>query len=513
MRATFWGVALGIGLSLPSMAVAVDVAGLKDQLLSDNAAQQAEAVKVIDTLTYSEKRSLVDGLRRALRGNAAGAQRAAEALAHVGASAEPALGDLVEALRFDEETITAPVAAALLAIGPDAVSPLKSELDDSNFLVRRRAAEILGKFGPKAKPAAASLVLMLRDPEFQVHAAAEATLLQIGEPAIPYVAARLRKEDEGGRKILLRLLGKMGPAAVPALVDHLQQDPSPYIRSDAADALAEQGSLPRDAVEALIGALKDLDDGVRVSVTTALGQAGDSAQAALGPLLTVSDTDKDPLVRQRAHDAMERIGVPTPAAIPGLALAMREGDTAQREAIFSLLAGSHVSMTDAQALLVAGLRDSASSVRVKALEASAQIAGTGHDAFPIFRAALSDNDPAVRQAAIGALGQCSSAAPEAASILEAALKDSSAVARKQTVAALKQLGPAATPSLLLATRDENPVVADDAEAAIVSFGAGAVAALDKAAQGTDPVLQAKAAAIIKKIQNHPHHRHHSQRES
>src|SRR4051812_18421604 len=91
---------------------------------------------------------------QALRKNAASAQQAAVALSKMGAQAEPAAYDLVEALRYDEEPVGAAAGDALVAIGEPAIKPLRYALGDANFIVRRRAAQILGRFGSQAHRAA-----------------------------------------------------------------------------------------------------------------------------------------------------------------------------------------------------------------------------------------------------------------------------------------------------------------------------------------------------------------------
>ena len=105
-----------------------------------------------------------------------------------------------------------------MKVGPAAVPTLTKSLDDSNHLVRQRAAEILAAIGPASRKAAPSLVEMLKDSRYEVNAAAEKALIAIGEPAVGALAAALKKEEAGIRKLLVQTLGKLGPVAAPALI-------------------------------------------------------------------------------------------------------------------------------------------------------------------------------------------------------------------------------------------------------------------------------------------------------
>ncbi len=280
---------------------------LSEGIMSRNSAEQAAAIQSLDTLTDAEKRDVVAGLRKALRKDAVSAEKAAQALKHLGSVAEPALPELVEALRYDEESVATAVGQALIAIGPSAISPLKAELNDANLFVRRRAAQILGQFGAAARSAAPALVLMLYDSEYQVHAAAEMTLIQIGEGSIAPLSARLQTEDEQGRRLVLGVLSKLGAPAVPIIVKTLQKDPSSYVRVSAAESLREPGAATPEAVQGLIAGLRDLDEGVRVAAVSTLGQLGDRAKSAAPAVEKLFRSDSDALVRQRAGDALGQL--------------------------------------------------------------------------------------------------------------------------------------------------------------------------------------------------------------
>jgi HEAT repeat protein len=68
-------------------------------------------------------------------------------------------------------------------------------------------------------------------------------------------------------------LGKIGPAATPALIAALK-DPHEAVRGNAAVALAEIGPNAAETVPALAAALKDPVENVRQSAANALGKIG-----------------------------------------------------------------------------------------------------------------------------------------------------------------------------------------------------------------------------------------------
>lgn len=87
-------------------------------------------------------------------------------------------------------------------------------------------------------------------------------------------------------------LGRMGPAAVPKLVEALQ-DPNPQVRTVAARVLARIGPEAVIAVPTLQLLLEDADDEVRRAATRALGQIGPAAAAAIPDLIRLLE-EPDP---------------------------------------------------------------------------------------------------------------------------------------------------------------------------------------------------------------------------
>lgn len=151
-------------------------------------------------------------------------------------------------------------------------------LRDDDVLVRRRAAEVLGKFRRSALPALPALTQALRDSIGDVVERAAVALGHLGPDAAP---------------------------AVPALIDALQV---PEAQANAADALGRIGPAAAPAVPALMQALQVLDvRAVRENAAEALGRIGPAAAAAVDALRALARDDSSPMVQSAATRALSRI--------------------------------------------------------------------------------------------------------------------------------------------------------------------------------------------------------------
>jgi HEAT repeat protein len=181
---------------------------------------------------------------------------------------------------------------------------------------RPRAAAILARVGPAAKPAVAALVEALEDDRAATRNEVLFALAAIGpeaREALPAMIRALNDEDPKVRFSACHALGKMGPAAmaakaelqkrfasddqflaltsawalaqidpgcpetasksVPVLIKALSQ-PAALARLHAAETLERLGPLAQPAVPALKAALEDDDEGVRAAASAALKRIG-----------------------------------------------------------------------------------------------------------------------------------------------------------------------------------------------------------------------------------------------
>jgi HEAT repeat protein len=107
----------------------------------------------------------------------------------------------------------------------------------------------------------------------------------VEETAIIPVGGFPSFERWGIRETAADALARIGPDAVPSLVEALTRNPNPEVRAQAAMALARMGPEAAAAVPELQQALYDPDETVRVSAARALGQIGPAAKQAIGDLL------------------------------------------------------------------------------------------------------------------------------------------------------------------------------------------------------------------------------------
>jgi HEAT repeat protein len=153
----------------------------------------------------------------------------------------------------------------------------------------------------------------------------------IGAAAVPPLLEKLATHDRGEETIFLAL-GKIGPgaaAAIPALSAALNDGD----RHEASRALSRIG--PR-AVPALVEALKNSDWHVRWRVTLALSQIQPIPEE-LVPILVTLLRDKDGVVRQAAAGGLGQLGAAAQEGVPALIEALKDRERyAAREAIDAL---------------------------------------------------------------------------------------------------------------------------------------------------------------------------------
>ncbi len=105
----------------------------------------------------------------------------------------------------------------------------------------------------------------------------------------------------------LSLLGAQAKDAVPALINALRGET--LVRQNAALALGSMGPEARDAVPALTQLLADPEWTVRRQAALSLGEIGSEARTAV-PALEKLTHERDSLVRKAAQDALAKIRHP-----------------------------------------------------------------------------------------------------------------------------------------------------------------------------------------------------------
>ena len=176
----------------------------------------------------------------------------------------------------------------------EAIPDLVLSLESSDPVARGEAAKTLGCIGPEAAEAIPALTRTLGDEKRWVRSAAAWALAQNGSEAIPSLAQALESQDPNTRAAAawgLGFAGQKSEVAIPNLIETLG-DEDESVRVAAEWALGQIGSA---AVPTLIQILEDeaRDAGLRKSAAIALGHAGDEAEEAIPHLILALEDESE----------------------------------------------------------------------------------------------------------------------------------------------------------------------------------------------------------------------------
>lgn len=142
---------------------------------------------------------------------------------------------------------------------------------------------------------------------------------QVGKKDLPRTGprtiVRLAGDLDDFRRVAAQALGKIGPRAVPALMEALEND-NVLIREGAARALAEIGPQAGQAASLLLAATSDRDR-VRFRAAVALWKV-DPQSKPLIPLLMAGLQSEDMAIVMVAADTLGEIGPEAKEAVPAL---------------------------------------------------------------------------------------------------------------------------------------------------------------------------------------------------
>lgn len=208
----------------------------------------------------------------------------------------------------------------------------------------------------------------------------------------------LRDLNEQVRVSAASRLGYTGRVDVVAPLAALAADPTPRVRSMVAYALGRLGS--HEATPALQRLLHDPDRHVRESAAEALGSVG--GPAAVDALLALA-ADQDPQLRVRAAKALAKAAHSDPRVAPQLTMLARDGEAAVRAATLSGLASAEGGPSHRGRLLVELADDPDPLVRQRVAVVARHLAP---DAAPnILHRYTRDPDQTLRQLAATELGR------------------------------------------------------------------------------------------------------------
>ena len=241
--------------------------------------------------------------------------------------------------------------------------------------------------------------LLANDPK--VRATAQAALVQVGRRSFPLLRRFLDPEHEDLHAVTFQIIQRIGPPAIPLLVDLLRHE-SDSIRRRAIGELIDLAPHTEWIQPALRRALRDEDSMVAGDAARALGALGKRASPSVGALVNTL-SHEDPYVRIYAAEALASIGPSAARATNALAEALGDPIPGVRWAACEALASIGPAAQSAVPQLIEALEDEFLYVRIFAAGALGSIGPKAQSAREALRAAA--NDPALRNEAEWALSR------------------------------------------------------------------------------------------------------------
>jgi outer membrane protein assembly factor BamB/HEAT repeat protein len=237
--------------------------------------------------------------------------------------------------------------------------------------------------------------------DLKVRATAEAALVQGARRSLPLLRRLLNRRNENLHEMTFEIIRRIGPPAIPLLVD-LLRDEHVSFRRFAADALIDLTPDTEWIQPALRRALRDKDSMVAGDAARALGALGKKASPSVGVLVkTLSHEDPD--VRIYSAEALASIGPKTGTATRELARALGDPIPGVRWAACEALASIGPGADSAVPELIKALNDEFLYVRIFAAGALGSIGPKAYMAQEALRAAA--NDPTLHNEAQWALNR------------------------------------------------------------------------------------------------------------
>jgi HEAT repeat protein len=336
------------------------------------------------------------------------------------AAAEPLTAALV--LSKQGETIEA-VQQALIRIKPPAIPHLLRLLNGRQApavpprvlrtltkILRERAGR--GEYDEELASAAARH-LESQDAE-EVLAATE-VLTRLGGPAdaaMPRVLKNLRghalpavraaSATAVGVSAEDAMAGRAG-GCIPALIAALT-DPEDEVRVCTAIALGRFGGTAAESVRSLTGLAQETGTRGAVAAANALGRIGSPASPAV-PSLIANLRRAEAIVRASSAGALGRILAEPGASVPALAALLKDDDAYVRQAAATALDAFGSEAGVAVPELIEALRDPVESVRISAAAALGSVGASAMGAAPALRAARNNNQSVMSRPVVEALAR------------------------------------------------------------------------------------------------------------
>ncbi len=241
--------------------------------------------------------------------------------------------------------------------------------------------------------------LQANDPK--VRATAEAALVQGARRSLPLLRRFLNPDHEDLHVVTFEIIQRIGPPAIPLLVDLLRHE-SDSIRRSAVNELIDLAPHTEWIQPALRRALRDEDAMVAGDAARALGALGTRASRSVDALVNTL-SHEDPYVRIYAAEALASIGPNAAQATNALAEALGDPIPGVRWAACEALASIGPAAQSAVPQLIEALEDEFLYVRIFAAGALGSIGPKAQSAREALTAAA--NDPTLRNEAEWALSR------------------------------------------------------------------------------------------------------------
>ena len=438
----------GAADAIPRLMQAFDSRRGSDFRQRDKAQMLMRSANALAHIGDAARPALIEALKENDTGMRLGA---AKALGGMGARSREAIPALIENLGHADEELRSEVIEALALIGKDAVAPLAKSLAWPDARLRSGSARALATIGTAAADAGAALLAQLQSEKENVVRAAILT-------ALPRVG--LPQEQ-----------------IVPSLVKALRNDDA-EIQSAALNGLLAIRPAEKVIVPALTAMLLDSQAGISERAALALGRFGPAARSAVPKLVTLAPS------KEAYRAALTEIGGP---AVPELLRQIERVPAAslnREHWVIKLLAsigGAGIPE------LTKALDSPAASVRVAALGTLNALGEQAREVRPQVLKMTADADPFVRATAVSVLVSMAMDTGGTLKKVEAAMRDSSPVVRLSGATAAGALGPSARGLASALT----PLL-DDADASVRAAALRAAGAMG----GSDPALTKRLVARL-----------------
>lgn len=307
------------------------------------------------------------------------------------------LAALVEAIKRGDATARAEAQTKLAAMGVPGLAALGALLKADDVSIRVYAAESLGRLGEEGRAGADSLVALVSDPAEPVRNAGFEALVKLGKGAVVGLQRGLLAGDPNVRRESARALGRIGPDAEPAMASlesamndpvievaqeaadalgrvgkpssailtKLFQSPNPLLRGLAGRGLAAQAATIPESLQLLLNKLTETDPVAANALAESLGRCRD---VSLAPLLAALD-HPDETVRRNASRGIGKIGKPAVQPLADIVV----GSQNERRRIWAAISLGEIGPPAASALPVLRRAQSDQPVRFYADEAIRKI--------------------------------------------------------------------------------------------------------------------------------------------